>query len=75
MSVLVWATWAPARFAPPGTADWLPMHMLSFLSVAPLPVRVWVWVRPRPGRVRADDLVDVKPPVLQGKVAGAGGDG
>ncbi len=41
MSVLLWATWARARFSADPLADWYPMHLLTVVSVVPLPVVVW----------------------------------
>jgi len=51
MSVLLWATWVRARFAADPLADWYPMHLLTVLSVVPLPVAVWWATRREAGRV------------------------
>ena len=50
MSVLLWATWARARFSADPLADWYPMHVLAFVSVVPLPLAVWWWEHRREGR-------------------------
>lgn len=73
MSVLVWATWARVRFAADPVADWYPMHLLSFVSVAPLPVAAW-WLARRRERGRERRSADVDAPVLERQVAGAGGE-
>lgn len=76
MSVLLWATWARARYAADPLGDWYPMHLLSFLGIAPLTLGAWYWGwrADRGGRADAASP-DVHPPVAQREVARTGLEG
>lgn len=71
MSVLLWATWVRARFAGNLVADWYPMHLLSFLSIAPVTATAWWWARRAAGGSGAEPSTDVQPPVAERQVARA----
>lgn len=75
MSILVWATWARARWATDPLGDWYPMHLLAFVSVAGPVALVWLWMaRIMPGHA-AHHSANVHAPVLEGEIAGTGVEG
>lgn len=70
MGVLVWATWARARWSVDPLGDWYPMHVLSFLSVLVPAAVCWRLAQWLEGRRLAQPSANIDAPVLQRQVTG-----
>jgi hypothetical protein len=59
MGVLLWATWVRVHFDPHWSADWYPMHPLSFAGAALPTAAAWWWARERGGHTADTGVIPV----------------